>query len=225
MTFMSQRIFAFFVILLALAGCAGAPEQTDKLTAGIWLDSLPRQPAVPVRSVNQAALDLTKAFEGWRARLYNDIAHHCTIGYGHLVHLGPCNGDALESDFTAGIDPRRGGELLADDMQRAESAVGRYVKVPLNDFQYGALCDFVFNVGETHFASSTLLVMVNRQDDSGIARQFARWTFANGQENDGLKRRRNAEIAMFFDGRAVPPSTAFAVPEPPIDILVGEGKR
>src|ERR1700674_3969990 len=31
-------------------------------------------------------------FEGFDPKLVNDAAGHCTIGFGHLVHLGPCDG-------------------------------------------------------------------------------------------------------------------------------------
>ena len=42
-------------------------------------------------------------FEGLRLKLYNDPGGHCTIGVGHLVHLGPIDGRASETPFKNGI--------------------------------------------------------------------------------------------------------------------------
>ena len=45
----------------------------------------------PTRLSNAGAQFIGR-FEGLRAHLYDDAAGHCTIGSGHLVHLGACNG-------------------------------------------------------------------------------------------------------------------------------------
>src|SRR3954451_2650756 len=42
--------------------------------------------------VSDRGLELIGGFEGLRTELYDDQAGHCTIGYGHLVHRGRCDG-------------------------------------------------------------------------------------------------------------------------------------
>jgi len=46
-------------------------------------------------------------------------------------------------------------------MRLAQQAVMRLVKVPLNDGQYAALCDFTSNVGTGNLQRFTLLRAVN----------------------------------------------------------------
>jgi len=108
-------------------------------------------------------------------------------------------------------------------MNRAEIAVMRLVTPNLTDGQYGALCDFVFNVGSGNLARSTLLKVVNARQYDRVPFQFRRWTRAGGKELPSLKARREKEIALFFEGIGIPR----AAPSPdedltPIDIRTGE---
>ena len=78
-------------------------------------------------------LQLIAEFEGLRTQLYNDPAGHCTVGYGHLVHLGPCSGaHAGEQRFLAGLTPAQALELLRADVVRYEDGVAAAVGVALN---------------------------------------------------------------------------------------------
>ena len=58
---------------------------------------------IPKRTVSDGGLDLIAKWEGFREHLYNDIADHCTIGYGHLVHKGKCNGSETRPEFKSGL--------------------------------------------------------------------------------------------------------------------------
>ena len=53
------------------------------------------------RKLSAAGVRLIAGFEGFRSDLYNDAAGHCTIGYGHLVHTGNCDGSE-SAEFRAG---------------------------------------------------------------------------------------------------------------------------
>lgn len=47
-------------------------------------------------------LSTLKLAEGFMATLYDDAGKgegHCTIGYGHLVHYDPCNGEIYSSEI------------------------------------------------------------------------------------------------------------------------------
>lgn len=82
---------------------------TTRPAAGIRIvDSGPEQPPT---AISDRGLELIGRFEGLRTELYNDVAGHCTIGYGHLVHRGNCDGSESE-EFRAGISRQRALELL-----------------------------------------------------------------------------------------------------------------
>lgn len=159
-----------------------------------------------MREINQAGLDLIKSFEKCVLYAYDDadtsnpkrfiqagdpVRGTLTIGWGHTgtVRRGMTISQQ-DADF-----------LLAQDLGWARKAVEHWVKVPLNDNQFGSLVSFVFNVGEAAFASSTLLRVLNEGDYNAVPRQMARWdkTTINGKkvQSDGLIRRRAAEIELW----------------------------
>ncbi|MGD0293348.1 MAG: lysozyme [Terracidiphilus sp.] len=136
-----------------------------------------------------AGMELLKRSEGYRNRVYLDVAGLPTIGYGHRL---------LHSDsFPNGIDEPQATNLLACDVRDAEQAVQRMVKVPLTQGQFDALVDFTYNLGATRLAASTLLKSLNagRYDDA--AEQLLRWDHAGGQEYAALKTRREAEVELW----------------------------
>lgn len=221
----------FFLILALAAGClsaaAAVPTVPTKLPAGIFLDPDSRAtlPAgTPMRLVSEQGLRVTKESEGWRARLYNDVAGYCTIGYGHLIKKARCDGSE-SAEFRSGITEPRGSDLLRDDMAAAQVAVMLAVTVDLTDPQYAALCDFVFNVGATNFRKSTLLKKINAKEFEQVPAQLRRWTVAGGKEVQGLANRREKEIRLFFQGQLVPRAApAQGDSTAPVDIRKGEAE-
>jgi lysozyme len=146
---------------------------------------------------------LIAGFEGFRSDLYDDPAGHCTIGYGHLVHLGSCDGSEPAA-FRKGISRKRARELLRGDAASAEAAVGDAVKVPLSQEQFDALVSFVFNVGTGAFRRSTLLRLLNDGGYDDVPRQLDRWVKAGGKTLAGLVRRRKEEGELFASGTVEP---------------------
>ncbi len=146
-------------------------------------------------------------FEGFSPTLYND-PFNCTIGYGHLVHLGPCNGDPSEEPFKNGITPEAALQLLRQKVLEYEQAVRVLVGVPLNQCQFDALVSFTYNVGvgdarlETGLAGSSLLELLNQGNYTAVPTEMARFTKAYDEfgeivELPGLVSRRQAEGALF----------------------------
>jgi lysozyme len=138
-------------------------------------------------------------FEGFVPRLYNDPVGHCTIGCGHLVHLGPINGSEPD-EFKRGITRDRALELLQLDAGAAAGEISRSVRVKLTQPQTDALISFAFNVGTGAFRDSTLLELLNTGDYGSVPAQLNRWTKASGQTLPGLVKRRKAEGALFAHG-------------------------
>jgi lysozyme len=139
-------------------------------------------------------MELLKRSEGFRSRVYRDVAGFPTIGYGHrLLH---------PESFPNGIDEPQAANLLAVDVRDAEQAVERLVEVPLTQGQFDALVDFCFNLGAGRLASSSLLKDLNAGKYADAAQQLLLWDHAAGRENAALKARRQAEAALWRSNEA-----------------------
>lgn len=141
-----------------------------------------------------------KDWEKFDPNLYNDDSedHHCTIGYGHLVHLGPCNGSEPE-EFKKGITKERALELFDSRLVDFEKAVQRDVTVPLYQYEFDALVSFLFNCGENFFvkkkAPKLHKHLLNKEYEEA-AKEFLDVTSGG---LGGLVKRRKAENNMFLN--------------------------
>ncbi|WP_260706836.1 lysozyme [Edaphobacter flagellatus] len=135
-----------------------------------------------------AALQLARTFEGCRLTAYQDQANIWTIGYGHT-------GPHVTSGLT--ITQAQAETLLADDLATAAACVSRLVKIPLNQNQFDALVDFVFNLGCRSLTQSTLLAHIQANNFEAAAKEFLRWNKAANKPVKGLTRRRQAEAGLF----------------------------
>jgi lysozyme len=142
--------------------------------------------------LSAAGLELLKRSEGFRSLTYLDVNGVPTIGYGHRL--------LNQESFPGGISEEQAAGILAGDVREAGQAIDRLVKVPLTQGQFDALLDFCFNLGEGRLASSTLLKVLNSGRYQEAAEQLLRWDLAGGQENAGLKARREAEFALWNGG-------------------------
>lgn len=149
-------------------------------------------------TISDRGLAFIARFEGFVARPYNDAAGHATIGYGHLLHLGPVTvRDRIR--YPLGLTKGAALKLLRTDAAKAEAGVNAALKVGVVQAQFDALVSFAFNCGVGALQNSTLL-----QDINGGARppairaDFMRWNHAGGRVVPGLTRRRQAEADLFL---------------------------
>jgi GH24 family phage-related lysozyme (muramidase) len=149
------------------------------------------------RTLSARGAALIADHEGKVNRLYNDPVGHCTIGIGHLVHLGNCDGSEPE-EFKRGLSDQEVYDLFISDAQRFIDAVNRLVGVPLTQNQFDALVSFTFNLGEGALEESTLRRKLNAGDYEGAAAEFGKWVKAGGQVLAGLVRRRKDEAELFL---------------------------
>lgn len=140
-------------------------------------------------NLSPAGLELIEQSEGFRSTVYNDTAGIPTIGYGHRLLRG--------ESFPNGITQAQAQAILANDLRTAEAAVQRLVTVPLAQGQFDALVDFAFNLGAARLAASTLLKHLNAGRFDAAAQELLKWDRCAGQENAGLKARRQAEFHLF----------------------------
>lgn len=143
-----------------------------------------------MRQVNEAGLALIKSFEGFSPVVYADVVGKATIGYGHLVR---------EDEHFGVLSEKEAETLLQHDLRSACFAVERFIHVPLSDNQFSALVSFTFNLGSGALQRSTLRQQINRgAEQASIVTQWRRWVWAGGRRWSGLRRRREAEIILYF---------------------------
>lgn len=131
---------------------------------------------------------LTEASEGLRLTSYQDSVGVWTIGFGHT-------GPDVHPDMIC--TQEQADAWLEQDVQGAVHVVNSVVTVVLNQNQFDALVDFVFNLGSGNFQSSTLLKLLNSGDYEGASGQFPLWNHAGGVVLSGLTVRRLAEQKLF----------------------------
>lgn len=147
---------------------------------------------------------------------YYDAIGLPTIGVGHL--LSPYATGNPKNPIYKGIDPEEvkrmmqeavdkfppismdeAKALLNRDLDKFASGVTRLCKVPLHDYQFGALVSFSFNVGLGNLQASTLLRKLNRGDSlEEVGNEFLKWNKAAGIILKGLTARRGEERQMFL---------------------------
>ena len=137
--------------------------------------------------LSDKGLELICDSEGCELSAYQDSVGIPTIGFGHTrgVNMGLT------------CIPQQAQAWLQEDIRPAELAVMRLVDISLQQGQFDALVSFVFNLGETAFATSTLLKKINGNDLKGAAEEFGRWVHAGNQILPGLVTRRAKERALF----------------------------
>lgn len=139
--------------------------------------------------ISNNGIKIIKRLEGFRASVYEDAGGKPTIGYGHLIKP--------DENF-ATITEEKAEELLMSDIELAEEAVRKYVKVTLTSAQFDALVSFVFNLGETNFRKSTLLKRLNQGRLYDVPEQILRWHRIGKKPIRGLVMRRAVEAMLFL---------------------------
>lgn len=140
------------------------------------------------------AIDMIRAFEGFRAKPYLCPAGKATIGYGSTWRM---DGSPVELTDPPMTDAQAVSLLEREVYGTALPGVLRLC--PLTISQPGvlnALVDFTFNLGVGQLQTSTLRRKINAQDWQGAREQLARWVRGGGRVLPGLVRRRAAEAAF-----------------------------
>lgn len=132
---------------------------------------------------SEILINKIKEFEGLRLTAYKDSAGVYTIGFGHIR--------GVKAGQT--ITEKQADSLLRGDLLTAENYVNG-LKLNLTQGQFDSLCDFVFNLGASSLAGSTLLAKIRaKAPTTEIQAQFRRWVYAKGKKLGGLVKRREWE--------------------------------
>lgn len=148
-----------------------------------------------MRAVSDAGVNLIISFEGLKLSAYLDSVGIPTIGYGTTRYPDGSKVSLNDPEITE----TQAREYLEHEMNKAAAAIESSAQVTLNDNEFAALVCFSYNVGIAAFQGSTLLKMLNaNQDRTAVADQLLRWNKAGGKELPGLTRRRQAERSLFL---------------------------
>ncbi|MDO8187204.1 peptidoglycan-binding protein [Conexibacter sp. JD483] len=157
--------------------------------------------------ISATGLDLIEQFEGFFARPYDDPAGHATVGYGHLLHLGPVTAADRAASWVARqqtpgqLTDAEARQLLRQQLAADYEPAVQALALPLTQGQHDALVSFVYNVGTGALASSTGIGRALRERRWVVAAdELLRWDKAGvpPQPLPGLTRRRRAERARFL---------------------------
>lgn len=143
---------------------------------------------------SQHGIELIKHFEGVRYRPYRCAAGLWTVGVGHLIG----DGKSLPPDCNRLFTKEEVDALLIRDLSRFERGIRMYIKVPLRQSEFDALCSFSFNLGLGTLQRSTLRQKINRLDKEGAAKEILKYCRAGGKVLKGLQLRREAEYNLFL---------------------------
>lgn len=134
-------------------------------------------------------------FEGWVPKPYNDPTNNATIGYGHLIHMGPVTPHDVSEWGT--LSPADGIHLLQRDATLASNAVDHYITHKLTQPQRDALISFAFNCGGGALSGSVGQAVNAGQDPTSALGQ---WVHSGTTLLPGLVDRRKKEAHLYMTG-------------------------
>ena len=141
------------------------------------------------------------AYEGYRETAYDDAGGHCTIGYGHLIHRGPCT--PADGRRWGSLSRDRAVALLWQDAATYAAGVRAALPdTPLAQHEFDALVSLSYNIGNGGFASSSVRarLALERPDRAAVPDLMLRWVSSSGVTLPGLERRRVNEGRLFRTG-------------------------
>ncbi|WP_325100113.1 lysozyme [Aurantiacibacter sediminis] len=173
-----------------------APSHATVAAAEASVDAMKYRVDAEKLTVSEAMMEALAEEEGVMLTVYRDVAGYPTVGVGHLVRPA----DNLKVGDT--ITYEQAIEFLENDIKHAEEAVKRLVgDLPLYQYEFDALVDLVYNVGEGNVSASEspkLNAAMKAGNYEAIASQLHYHTAAGSKAN-GLVYRSERRQAIFSE--------------------------
>jgi lysozyme len=163
------------------------------------------------QKITKEGVNFIKQWEGLALTAYQGKADRkgvITIGYGHTNLAGTPPVPRLGMKITE----QEAHEILDRDLDKAEAAVNRLVKVPLTDNEFAVLVSFIHNLGIGTFQNSTLLRKLNEGKRDEVPKELMKYVNVRQkdgklQQVQGLVNRRAAEAGLWAKGKFVNSAT------------------
>ncbi len=139
---------------------------------------------------------ILKEFEGFEAKPYRDVKGVPTIGYGATMYE---DGTPVKMTDKPITEDKAIALMYKHLEKEVFPYIRKYITQPLNKNQMDALAIFIYNIGATAFKNSTVLKrIIARDTPERIKEAWCMWNKSGGKVVNGLVRRREAEIALYF---------------------------
>lgn len=164
--------------------------------------------------LSEAGAKLMHQYEGYRNKPYLCPAHIWTIGYGHVLYQDQIRLPMVRKEGYSGMirseyplkqehnrvwSKEEINKLFEDDVGPTERGVLRLApSLAGRQGAFDTCVSFSFNAGLGAFQRSSIRMKINRGDWEGAADALMLYVMAGGKVLAGLKKRREAEKALFL---------------------------
>ena len=150
------------------------------------------------------AANLISNFEGFESKPYVDPATHAepiTIAYGSTHY---CDGTKVTMK-DAPVTKEQGLQMLVCHLNNVILPdFQKHITVSLTQYEIDALASLVYNIGDSGFDNSHVLIDINQNILSGdLKTRWLAWDRANQEVNQGLLNRRIKEYTYFETGKLI----------------------
>ena len=196
-----RRIEAFQASILKLRKPDGRVDPGGKTITAL-LAGRKRKKTQSLR-ISKKAKDLLKSIETLATKPYDDQTgdeienwvRGATIGYGHLIPSSQWN------TYKNGISKAQAETLLNKDLAPFENKVKTAIKAKLTQNEFDALVILAYNIGQTAFANSSVVKLINNPSATtpypSLEKAWKAWNKSQGAVMRGLTNRRNAEWNIY----------------------------
>ena len=164
--------------------------------------------------LSQAGAKLMHQYEGYRTKPYLCPAQIWTIGYGHVLYQDQIRLPVVRKEGYTGMIRSEYPLKPEDNRVWSKEEIYKLFDADIASFERGVLrlapavagrqgafdacVSFAFNAGVGAFQRSSIRMKINRGDWEGAADALLLYCMAGGKILLGLKKRRDAERALFL---------------------------
>ncbi len=192
--------------MIVAVSWAATAQGASVVPVAVSTQAPPSGPQLPASlALSDAGAAFIAAFEGFGATPYDAPypVRDCVIGYGHVIHSGPCTSADFET--WGRITAQQGQALLQSDIDATFVPAIRagIPGTPLTQPEFDALVDWVYNEGPVYITVRSSVRSALRATPphyASVPRDLMRYVYASGRKLCGLYRRRVSEVSLWSTG-------------------------
>ena len=153
-----------------------------------------------VTQISQQGIEFITQYENFEPHGYEDVSGNCTIGYGELLHLGPCTQSERERTVTR----QESLAFVRVTAQGFVNSIASALSRSLLQYQLDALASFSYTLGTGWLTEDVpLRQYIETGDSSAVAERIKlynksrKWETGELNYVQGLQNRRCEEADLF----------------------------